>query len=196
MNLEKLCQNLKKNGYEVNVFDTKEQARDYIVETNSNTSIGFGGSMTSKQMGLYEALGKTNEVYWAWMDKSADMHTKEAHAKVYISSVNGVSEDGELINIDGTCNRIASNVYGHEKVIFVFGINKIEENFEKALYRARNIAAVKNAIRLNKNTPCVKGGKCYDCNAPERICRGLSVLWQKPEHGIYEVVIVKEELGF
>ena len=78
----------------------------------------------------------------------------------------------------------------------IFGINKIAENYELALDRARNIAAVKNAIRLKKNTPCVKTGKCMNCKSPERICRGLTVLWEKPKGQDYEIIIVKEELGY
>ncbi len=196
MNLEKLTTNLTKFGYDVKVFETKEEARDYIVSSNKDTTIGIGGCMTAKDMGLYEELIKNNEVYWHWMSKEADVLKKESEAKVYICSVNGVSENGELINIDGTCNRISSSVFGHEKVILVFGTNKIRDNYEEALDRAKNIAAVKNAIRLNKKTPCVKAGRCMDCNAPERICSGLTVLLRKPEHAFYEVVIVKEELGY
>jgi len=196
MNIEKLTDNLLKLGYEVKVFENQEDATDYLCKTNINTSIGFGGSMTVKEMNLYEQLSKHNDVYWHWESKDKDIYQKAINSRVYISSVNGVSENGELINIDGTCNRISSCFYGHEKVILIFGTNKIRENFEKALDRARNIAAVKNAIRLNKNTPCTKGNKCFDCNAPDRICKGLSVLWRKPSNGIYEIIIIKQELGY
>ena len=116
---------------------------------------------------------------------------------MYISSANGLSETGEIINIDGACNRVSSICYGHEKVIFVIGKNKLAPTYDEALFRARNIAAPKNAQRLGKNTPCaVKGDRCYDCSSPDRICRVLSVWWSKPMIGEFEVVLIDEELGF
>ena len=77
------------------------------------------------------------------------------------------------------------------------GVNKIAPTFEKALWRARNIAAPKNAQRLGRKTPCAaKGDRCYDCESPDRICRALTVLWARPTAIEYaEVVIVEQELG-
>lgn len=193
MDINKLKQNLINQGYIVNYFEDIEQANEYLCENIKDTTVGVGGSMTISSMGLYELLEKNNEVYWHWQKDELE---KASRAKVYLSSVNGISEDGEIINIDGTCNRISSTLYGHEKVYFVFGTNKIEPDYEKALWRARNIAAVKNAIRLKKNTPCTKTGKCMNCNSPERICRGLSVLWDKPKGCEYEIIIINKDLGY
>ena len=108
-----------------------------------------------------------------------------------------MAETGELVNIDGTCNRIASSVYGHKRVYFVVGVNKIEPDYDRALWRARNVAAPKNAQRLGRKTPCaVKADRCYDCKSPERICRGLSVIWGRPTPvETMEVVLIGEELG-
>ena len=118
-------------------------------------------------------------------------------AEIYISSANGLAETGEIVNIDGTCNRIASIFYGHEKVYLVIGRNKLAKDFDGALHRARNVASPMNARRLGVRTPCAaKGDRCYDCDSPERICRGLSVLWGKPMAGEFEVVLVHEELGY
>ena len=193
MNVELLASNLKELGYAVNVFDCKEDATKYLCTNIKNTSVGIGGSVTVQELNLYEELAKNNDVYWHW--EKAEI-AKANSADVYLSSVNGISMDGVIINIDGTGNRVASILYGHKKVYLIFGINKIAENYELALDRARNIAAVKNAIRLKKNTPCVKTGKCMNCKSPERICRGLTVLWEKPKGQDYEIIIVKEELGY
>ena len=193
MDLNKLEKNLVSRGYKVSIFEDIEQANTYLCENIQDTTVGIGGSMTLTQMNLYELLEKNNQVYWHW---KKDELQKAVNTKVYLSSVNGISEDGEIINIDGNCNRIASTLYGHEKVYFVFGINKIAPDYDSALWRARNIAAVKNATRLNKNTPCVKTGKCMNCSSPERICRGLSVLWDKPNGSEYEIVIINSELGY
>lgn len=120
-----------------------------------------------------------------------------AGTEVYLTSANGVAETGELVNIDGTCNRIASSVYGHKRVYLVVGVNKIEPDYDRALWRARNVAAPKNAQRLGRKTPCaVKADRCYDCKSPERICRGLSVIWGRPTPvETMEVVLIGEELG-
>ena len=130
--------------------------------------------------------------------KTAAEILKEAlSTDIYISSVNAIAKTGEIVNIDGTANRVASIFYGHKKVYLVVGKNKIAESCDEAIYRARNIAAPLNAKRLNRKTPCAeKGDKCYNCNSPERICCGLSVLWKKPGGCDYEIVIVNEDIGY
>ena len=98
-------------------------------------------------------------------------------ADVYVSSANALAESGEIINIDGRGNRVAGTLYGAERLYLVIGKNKLAPTFEDALWRARNIAAPKNAKRLGVKTPCaIRGDHCYDCSSPERICRGLVVL--------------------
>ena len=100
------------------------------------------------------------------------------------------------MNIDGTGNRVASTLYGHRKVYFIIGRNKLAPTYEEALWRARNIAAPKNAQRLGRKTPCaVKGDRCYDCKSPERICRGLVVLGGPAMGMETEVLLVDEDLG-
>ena len=117
-------------------------------------------------------------------------------ADVYLSSVNGLAETGEMINIDGAGNRVAETIFGHKKVYFVIGKNKLAEDYDKALWRARNIAAPKNAQRLGMKTPCaVNGDRCYNCSSPDRICKVLSVFWGAPMGADCEVVLVKEDLG-
>ena len=160
--------------------------------------MGFGGSITLQEMGLYEKLSAHNEVIWHWKGDE-DAHARAAQAQVYIASANGLAETGEIVNIDGAGNRVAGTLYGHERVYFVIGRNKLAPTFEEALWRARNIAAPKNAQRLGKKTPCaIKGDRCYDCKSPDRICRGLVVLW-KPMMGMEqstEVLLVDEDLGY
>ena len=201
MSFDKVKQNLEKKGYKVTVCDTKEDAAEYIDKLLDGKSVGFGGSVTVEQMGLYDKLKSHNEVYsHAKVPEGktkAEIRTLANAAEVYISSANGLSEEGEIVNIDGACNRISSICYGHEKVIFVIGKNKLASTYDEALFRARNIAAPKNAQRLKKNTPCaVKADKCYNCNSPDRICRVLSVFWSKPMLGEFEVVLINENLGF
>lgn len=201
MNVEKTIENLNKRGFAVRYFPTAAEAAAYLDAAIDHKSVGIGGAVTLQQMGIYEALSKHNQVYWQWYAPEGvsreETYAKAATADVYLSSVNAIAETGELINIDGTGNRVASTLYGHQKVYLVAGVNKIAADYEAALWRARNIASPKNAQRLHKNTPCAqKGDKCYNCSSPDRICRGLVVLWEPMNCMETEVVLVGESLGF
>ncbi|MDR1796190.1 MAG: lactate utilization protein [Clostridiales Family XIII bacterium] len=196
-----LTQNLEKLGYTVSCFNTAAEAAAYLDGAVDGQTVGFGGSVTLDQMGLYDTLGKHNTVHWhqkiADKAEGLEARRKAGAAAVYFSSVNGIAETGEIINIDGTGNRVSSIFYGHEKVFFIVGNNKIAPDYEAALHRARNIAAPLNAQRLGMKTPCAeKADRCYDCKSPQRICRGLSVLWGKPMACAFEVVLIDEPLGY
>ena len=198
----KVAENLKKLGYQVSVFDTAAQAADYLCGEIKDTTVGFGGSITLRDMGLYDRLQETNKVAWhmypAEGQNKDELRMLARNTDVYLTSANGLAETGEIINIDGNCNRITSIQFGHPTVYLVLGANKIAPDYDAALWRARNVAAPKNAQRLGKNTPCAaKGDRCYDCSSPERICRGLSVLWAKPNSiQTMELIVVEEALGY
>ena len=201
MIFDNLKKNLENKGYKVAVFDSANEAAEYIDSELDGKTVGIGGSVTVKQMGLYDKLISHNDVYWHAVGDSkkspVEIQALANSAKIYISSVNGIAENGEIVNIDGACNRVSSICYGHERVIFVVGKNKLCKSCDEAIARARNVAAPKNAKRLGKNTPCAKNAdKCYDCSSPDRICRVLSVFWSKPMKGEYEVVLINEDLGF
>ena len=193
--LKKLSGTLEELGYTVRCFDTAAQAADYLDRQIDGRTVSFGGSVTLQEMGLYPRLSTHNQVVWHWEGGSlADAMTTD----VYISSVNGLAETGEIINIDGTCNRVASTLFGHQTVYLVVGRNKIAPDYESALWRARNIAAPKNAQRLKRKTPCAaKGDRCYNCKSPERICKALTVLWGKPTAvARMEIILVDQDLGY
>lgn len=199
--VEKTIQNMKSRGFAVTYFETAAEAADYLDHAIDGQTVGFGGSVTLHDMGVYERLSRHNTVYWQWYNDGSvpreELYAKAAGADVYLSSVNAIAETGELLNIDGTGNRVASTLYGHKKLYLVSGINKIAPDYDAALWRARNIASPKNAQRLHKNTPCAaRGDKCYDCSSPERICRGLVVLWEPLNSMETEVVLIGEALGF
>ena len=192
--LEKLKHSLEERGFAVSCFDTAEEAADYLDAALDGKTIGIGGSVTIQEMGLAERLGRHNRILWHWAGGSTQ---EAARAQVYVSSVNGAAETGELVNIDGSGNRVASGLFGHEKVYFIVGQNKIAPDYEAALWRARNIAAPRNAQRLGLQTPCAaKGDRCYDCKSPQRICRALVVYWEKPMSMDMEVVLVRRDLGY
>ncbi len=193
--------NLEERGFQVSDFSTAEEAADYLNGQIDAQTVAFGGSTTLKEMGLYDSLGAHNTVYWhdkaSSPEEREDIFKKAMGTTFYLSSVNGLAETGEIINIDATCNRVSSTLFGHEKVYLIVGKNKIAANYDDALYRARNIAAPKNAQRLGRKTPCaVKADHCYDCKSPDRICCGLTVLWRKPLGCEVEVVLIDQELGY
>ena len=196
MAFESVKKNLEARGFSVRTFATAAEAAAYLNEAIDGKTVGFGGSVTLQDMGLYELLGSHNEVHWHWVNGQEERKTAMG-TQVYLSSANGLAETGEIINIDGSGNRVASTLYGHEKVYLVIGRNKLAPTYDEALWRARNIASPKNAQRLGRKTPCaVKGDRCYDCKSPDRICRGLVVLWEAMMGMEMEVVLVDEELGY
>jgi Uncharacterized conserved protein containing a ferredoxin-like domain len=197
-NIEKTIKNLNARGFDTSFFKTSKEASDYIVSGLQGETIGFGGSVTVESMGLFERLGEKNKVYWHWKQEPNEGRKNAAAADVYFTSANAVAETGEIINIDGSGNRVASTLFGKKKVYIIIGTNKIAEDYDKALWRARNIASPLNARRLKANTPCAVGElKCYDCSSPARLCKGLVVLWNKMAGTQKaEVVIIDEDLGY
>ncbi len=203
MDLEKVKRNLEKRQFSVHICKDKAEAVAYLNAQIDGVSVGFGGSVTLKELNIFDSLSTHNEVWWHNHPKQVQEHGDVAvrklaeNTQVYLSSVNGLSEDGKLVNIDGRGNRIAATADGHERVYFIVGKNKIAPDLEGAIWRARNIAAPKNAQRLCRKTPCaVKGDKCYDCSSPERICRGVLIMEYAMSGQQTEVVLVDEELGY
>ena len=200
MKLEAVKEALAARGYAVSLFETAEEAAHYLDTAIDGEKVGIGGSMTVEEMGLLERLRTHNEVVWHWHPRdgktAADELTDARTASVYLSSVNALAESGEIVNIDGTGNRLAATLFGHRKVYFLVGENKLAPTEVEAIARARNVAAPKNAARLARPTPCVAAGKCMDCRSPARICRALSVLWEAPRGAEYEVVLIAEPLGY
>ena len=198
MDIERLKKNLEGRGFTFKYFETGAEASDYLAEQMAGKTVGIGGSMTVETIGLYnKLLDKAADVAWHWKTEPNEAKERAAKAEVYVSSANGIAETGEIINIDGAGNRVASNLYGHGKVYIVAGVNKVCPDVESAFQRARNVAAPKNARRFGKNTPCVTGElRCYDCRSPERICRGVSMLMEPMMGMPIEVVIINEELGY
>lgn len=201
MNMENAIAQLKKKGYGVSFFETADSAAAYLDAAIHHKTVGFGDSATLAGMGLFEKLSRHNEVYdpqqcctgTDFLDTAKQCLTTE----VYLTSVNALAETGELVNVDGTGNRLAGSLFGHEKVYFVAGTNKLVPTLEKAIGRARNTAAPKNAMRLGLKTPCAQtGDRCYDCSSPDRICNGMLVHLRKMHDVDMEIILIDENLGY
>ena len=187
-------ENLEKHDFRTSCFETAGEAVSYLREKLHGRSIGFGGSSSILQIGLYDALAADNRINWQWL---GDPRRDSALTEVFICSANAVSETGEIVNIDGTGDRVASTLFGHDELYFIVGRNKLEPTLEDAIRRARNVAAPKNAERYGSKTPCLAAHKCLDCKSPERLCRTMNILFRKTYGiGTAEIILIDEDLGF
>lgn len=195
MDFTALKKTLENRRYTVSVFANKEEAADHLEATIQNEIVGFGGSVTLKEMQLDKRLAGKNTVRWHWLDPQDRNRFSDFTA--YVTSVNAVSESGELVNIDGSGNRVSASVFGPKKVFFVIGSNKLAPDLSAAINRARQIASPPNCKRLNLKTPCVATGRCHDCRSPDRICNVMAIHMGPmlgAEHT--EVVLIDEALGY
>ncbi|MGI6042346.1 MAG: lactate utilization protein [Candidatus Alectryocaccobium sp.] len=197
MNIQMTMENLKKHGFDVRRFSARQEAVAFLSEQLENRAIGFGGSITLRDIGLYEELGKKNVIAWLDRNNTEDVIRFARNASIYITGANAISESSEIVNIDYMGNLLGMMMYGPEKVYIVTGTNKIVADKEKAIWRAKNIAAPHNAKRFGMNTPCPKkADKCYDCNSPERLCSCMLVMERRPACTPIEIILIDESLGF
>ena len=199
--VKKTIKSLEKNGFKAVYFDDSDSAVKYLMESiKTDETVGFGGSMTVKSLEIPEKLiERGNTVFFHWLESTpegmAEARKKAAHADVYISSTNALSEDGQLVNTDNIGNRVTAMIYGPKKVYVVCGINKIASNLEAAIQRVKD-NSYKNARRLKLDTPCAHTEKCNDCRSPQRMCNVTTIIDRKPGGIEMEVVIVGQELGY
>lgn len=194
-----LSKTLKSRGFQVEVCENIEQAAELVHEIIGKStpvrSIGFGNSITVQRAGLQESLSKfTKEIYIHIPVGTEDMDRKALTADFYLTSANAVSLDGHIINIDGNGNRTAATCFGPKHVIYLIGKNKITKTLEEAMLRAKN-AAVQNAKRYNRKTPCVQSGKCHDCISPECVCSVTTIHRKKPFGVSITVILINEDAG-
>jgi len=200
---KKAAERLVSHDFRAIYVKTKGEATQEILKQIApGKKIGIGGSVTLRELGVLEKLevqGYT--VYDHWKpglsrERMLEIRKSQMTSDVFLSSVNAVTLNGELVNIDGIGNRVNSTVFGPGKVILVAGYNKIVEDVQEGIKRIKNVAAPLNARRLNIDVPCAKLGKCVDCNSPNRICRVIVIHERKPSLTDIFIILVGEELGF
>jgi L-lactate utilization protein LutB len=199
-----LLEALEKRGFEASFFETADEARNFIQnQIAPKETVGIGGSITIREgLGMADALdekGITVVDHWTAGTPEERLELKRKHRSVdvFLSSMNAITNDGMLVNLDGGGNRVASTCSGPKRVIVAAGANKVAESLDSAIDRTRNHASVVNAIRLKRKTPCVETGVCSDCNSPERICAALLILYKKPSDlEKFTVVLINEDMGY
>jgi hypothetical protein len=200
---KKCIQNLKKHGFDAHYVSGEQEARDLILEKISDyQTFGFGGSDTTRALGLSEALqtmGKTVYDHWQkGLSKEDDLEIRlnQGRCDCFLCSANAVAATGEIVNVDGIGNRTNAMCFGPKKVIVVAGMNKVTQDLDSAVRRVRELAAPMRAKSLGMETPCAENGLCSDCNAPQRICRITTILHRRPMLTDLSVVLVNRALGF
>lgn len=200
--IQELIKKLESKNIKTKYFATKEEVKaDILREVGPNMVIGIGGSMTIMELGIYQELkAKDQTVYWHWMAKPEERDEIRRRASftsdLYLTSTNAITEQGELINIDGVGNRVSAMYFGPKKVIVICGKNKICKNYPSAISRIKTIACPQNAKRLGLQTPCAMEGRCKDCSSPDRMCNITTIINHKPSKIDFNVYVVDEELGF
>ena len=194
---------LEKNNMNGYLVEDEEALIDKIKEIVSEGSmVACGGSMSLFETGVIDHLrsGRYN-----FLDRyeenltSADMkeiYRKTFYADTYFSSVNAITEEGEIFNVDGNGNRVAAMLYGPDKVILVVGANKIVKNIDEAVKRNKAVSGPANAKRLNTDTPCSKVGYCMDCKSNDRICCEYTVIKRQRTADRMNVIFINDVLGF
>ena len=178
---------------------TKEEALKIALGLiPEGSTVTNGGSMSIQEFGLTEVLTKGNYNY---IDREAYEDKRAAaimayDADVYLGSTNAVSNDGILVNIDGNSNRVSAYAFGPKKLILVVGMNKVADDLDGAMKRARAEAATMNAQRFGLSTPCASTGKCFDCKSPDTICCQFLITRYSRHKDRIHVILVDDELGF
>jgi len=197
-----IIKNLKRRHMEGFYCATADEAVKKVSELiDDGNSVTWGGTMTVRDMGIPDFLRNrgTLEVLDRDLVETSEekqtMYLRAFSTDVYLTSANAISEDGVIVNIDGNGNRVAAITWGPKKVIFVIGLNKVAQNVEAALARARSTASPINATRFDIKTPCQTDGVCHNCNSPESICNYVHFLRNSPK-GRHVVVLVGEPLGY
>lgn len=198
---------LERNDFEVIMASARNDAvQKVLAPIPADAKVGVGGSMTIRELGLMEALTERgNRFVHHWLPDISVRDwlpfMREAHnSDVFLCSSNAVTEDGELVNVDSTGNRVASMIFGPDKVIVVAGRNKIVRNMDEVLKRLKEVAGPLNTKRHNiGELPCVKTRVCEECDSPKRICRVITILERDPNRireSRITVVLLDEDLGF
>ena len=198
-----VVQALVKRGFAAEAVATPAEAVERIRKLAAGArTVGFGGSLTLKQIGAAEALEADGKELLRHgtpglspAEKAAVMKRQQT-CDLFLLSANAVTSDGRIVNIDGNGNRVAASIYGPSQVVFVVGRNKIVQGgLDAAVERIKRAACGPNCRRLGKHTPCALNDTCADCDSPDRICKVLVVMERRPTSTPMTVLMVDSALG-
>lgn len=198
----KVIKNLARRNIEACYCPTAHEAVEKVLEMiPAGSSVTWGGSMSIRDIDIPAALANAGKYEIYDRDKAPDraaateIYLKAFSCDYYLSSANAITEDGVIVNIDGTGNRVAAITFGPRNVIFVIGMNKLTQNVDAALARAHSLAAPVNTARFDIQTPCKLDGVCHNCLSDDCICNYIHYLRHSPK-GKHKVILVGESLGY
>jgi hypothetical protein len=201
--LEKLRANLEKRDFNVMILRNREEVHQFIKDTiPEGSSVGLGGSVTTRELGIDALLEKRGHtLYDHWRDGLAkeemiQMIRKQPQSDFFLTSVNAVTMDGQLVNTDMTGNRVASMIFGPGHVIAFIGANKLVKDLEHAMWRIKNIASPQNSKRKNLGAPCETTGYCVDCKTKATLCKITTIIDYRPPATNFTIVLLPLQLGF
>lgn len=200
---KKLCDKLLSIGYKSAQYAAKadDAAKAALDLIEDGASVGIPGTVTVRQLGLPEKLSEKGcTLHYHWQSLEPEEKIKNFVSQItadwFVTSSNAMTMDGYMINIDGTGNRVAAMSWGPGKLLYIVSLNKVACDTEAAIARARNIATPPNAKRVGANPPCTKTGYCMNCNAPDRICRVVTIMERAPLGREVHAILVGENLGY
>lgn len=195
--------NLEKRHFSCYYCHTSKEAAELASSmVPASSTVSFGGSMTLEESGMGSILRKREDITLLDRSKAGspeevkEIYHKSLNADYYFMSSNAITADGELVNIDGTGNRVAALIYGPEHVIILAGMNKVAPTLEEAISRVRNVASPINALRLGRKTPCAATGLCSDCLSPDCICSHTVITRKSAPEKRITVILIGESLGY
>jgi len=197
-----LVKNLQSRHFDAYYCETKEEALKKALELiPEGSSVSWGGALSAEQIGLMEAVhqGNYNPIDRALarnQEEREQMMRDALFCDVFLTGANGLSLDGQMVNIDGTGNRVAATIYGPKSVIVVAGMNKVEDTLEDAVARARTIAAPMNNQRFGNDNPCSFTGTCGNCKNETCICNQIVITRHCRPVGRIKFILVGENLGY
>lgn len=196
---EKTIKGLESRNMSGYYAESKEEALKKALELiPEGSTVTMGGCMSAQEIGLVDALkdGKYDFIDRDMEEDKRAAMLKAYDADVFIASCNAMTDDGVLVNIDGNSNRVSAIAQGPKKVVFIVGMNKVCDDVDGAMKRARNVAAPINVQRFDLNTPCAKLGRCMDCKSPDTICCQFLITRFSRHKDRIHVVLVNDDLGF
>ena len=197
-----LIKNLEKRGMQGYFCEDSQSAVELVKQfVSEGSSIGWGGTLTFEETGVKNALEEGNYVMLdrtkvngpAQMEEIVQRHLA---CDTFFMSTNAITTKGELVNIDGNCNRLACLLYGPKQVILLVGMNKVVRSIDDAVDRIQTLACPPNAIRLGYDTPCAKVGVCGNCHNDDCMCCNIVITRHNRLKGRIKVILIAEELGF
>ena len=198
---EILVKNLKNRHFDAYYCENKDEALKKALELiPEGATVSWGGAMSAQQIGLMDAVNK-GPYKTIDRDKCATPEEREQAAKdamfcdVYLTGANALSLDGQMVNIDGTGNRVAATIFGPKSVLVIAGMNKVADDLDSAIKRARTVAAPLNQQRFQLNNPCTVTGTCADCKSETCICNQIVITRHCRPVGRIKFILVGEDLG-